>query len=109
MVGGYMVYHSTMYFSEYLPQVVGDINVLLLWDVNSTYKFEGEVMLGEGRWRKVKGILIFYYNYYFLTQFLNLSDWCTKYIFFFHPSSGEWDAMDLYIQNNIEWMKIWIE
>jgi hypothetical protein len=81
MVEGYMVYQSMVYFSEYLPQVVGDINVPLLWDVNSTNKFEGEVLLGKGRWRKVKGIR-FYCNYYLCTYIFKL-DWYLNLFFFF--------------------------
>jgi len=66
MVEGYMVYQSAVYFSEYLPQVVSDINVPLFWDVNSINKFEGEVFLGKCRWKKVKGISC-YCNYYLPT------------------------------------------
>jgi hypothetical protein len=59
MVEGYMLYQSTVYFSEYLPQVVGDMDVPLLWDANTTNKFKGEVLLGKGRWRKVKGKIVY--------------------------------------------------
>ena len=59
MVEGYMLYQSTVYFSEYLPQVVGDMDVSLLWDANTTNKFKGEVLLGKGRWRKVKGKIVY--------------------------------------------------
>ena len=55
MVEGYMLYQSIMYFSDYLPQIVGDMDVLLFCDANSTNKFKGKVLLGKGRWRKVKG------------------------------------------------------
>lgn len=44
-----------IYFSNYLPQVVGDINVHVIWDVNSSKKFEWEALLGKHRWIKVKG------------------------------------------------------
>ena len=44
MVEGCMIFQSNVYFSDYfIPQVVGDINLTLLWDVNYTRKFEGDV------------------------------------------------------------------
>jgi hypothetical protein len=49
MVKYYMVYQSIMYFNEYLPKIMVDINVPLLWDANATKKFEGEALLGKGR------------------------------------------------------------
>jgi hypothetical protein len=55
MVEGYMVYQSLVYISQYLPKLATYMNVPLIWDVNSINKFEGEVMLGKGRMRKVKG------------------------------------------------------
>jgi hypothetical protein len=55
MVEGYMVYQSLVYISQYLPKLATNMNVPLIWDVNSINKFEGEVMLGKGRMRKVKG------------------------------------------------------
>ena len=55
MVEGYMVYQSLVYISQYLPKLEANMNVPLIWDVNSINKFEGEVMLGKGRIRKVKG------------------------------------------------------
>ena len=55
MVEGNILYQSTVYFSEYFPQVVGDMDVPLLWDANFTNKFKGEVLYGKGRWIKVKG------------------------------------------------------
>jgi len=87
MVEGYIVYQSMMYFSEYLPQVVGDINVPLLWDANSTNKFEKEVLSGKGRWIKVKGVG-FYCNYYLPTYIFKFN-WYLNLFFFLHPSSEE--------------------
>lgn len=52
-----------VYISEYLPQAVVDINVPPLWDANSTNKFEGWMLLGKDRWRKVK-VNGLYFNYY---------------------------------------------
>ena len=48
IVEGYMVYQSIVYFSDYLPQIMGDMDVPLLWDVNSTSKTEGKVLLVKG-------------------------------------------------------------
>ena len=55
MVEGYMEYQSLVYISEHLPKVAIDINVPFFWDVNSINKFKGEVLLGKGRKRKMKG------------------------------------------------------
>jgi hypothetical protein len=50
-----MVYQSLVYISEYLTEVVAYINVPCIWVVDSIKKYEGGVMLGRGRMRKVKG------------------------------------------------------
>ena len=56
MVEGYMVYQSLVYISHYLPKLATKImKVPRIWDVNSINKFEGEVLVGKGRMRKVKG------------------------------------------------------
>jgi hypothetical protein len=54
MVGGYMVYQSLVYISQYLPKLLASMNVPIIWDVNPINKFEGEVLLGKGRMRKEK-------------------------------------------------------
>ena len=54
MVHLYMVYQSMVYISQYLPNLEKNINLPCIWHVNSINKFEGEVMLGKGRTRKVK-------------------------------------------------------
>ena len=54
MVQGYMLYQPTVYFSENLPQIVDDMDFPPLWDVNSTNKFKGDVLLGKGIWIKLK-------------------------------------------------------
>ena len=28
---------------------------------------------------------------------------------FFYPVALEWDALHLYIENNLDWMNVWIE
>jgi hypothetical protein len=30
-------------------------------------------------------------------------------LFYFNTTGREWDAIHLYIANNIDWMKVWIE
>ena len=32
-----------------------------------------------------------------------------NYVFFFNSVSLEWDALHLYIANNLDWMNVWIE
>jgi hypothetical protein len=44
-----------VYISHDLPKLATNMNVPLIWDVNSINKFEGEVMLGKSIMRKVKG------------------------------------------------------
>ena len=51
---GYMVYQTLVYVSECLLKVVEDINVPCIWDVYYINKYEGEVLLGKDRKRKVK-------------------------------------------------------
>ena len=55
IVQGYMAYQSMVYISQYLPNLAKNINLDRIWNANSINKFEGEVMLGKGRKRKVKG------------------------------------------------------
>ena len=55
MVHGYMIYQSMVYISQYLPNLAKNINLPPIWHVESINKFEGEVLLGNGRTRKVKG------------------------------------------------------
>jgi hypothetical protein len=55
MVEGYMVYQSLVYISQYLPKLATGMKVPRIWDVNSINRFEGEVLGGKGRMRKVKG------------------------------------------------------
>jgi hypothetical protein len=55
MVDGYMLYQSMVYISQYFPKLATNMQVDLIWDVNSIKKFEGEHLLGKGRMMKVKG------------------------------------------------------
>ena len=50
MVKGYMVYQMMVYITQYLPNLVDSI-----WDLDSTKKFKGEYLVGNGSYRKVKG------------------------------------------------------
>ena len=51
----YMVYQSMVYISQYLPNLAKNVNLPHICHVDSIKKFEGEVLLGKGRTRKVKG------------------------------------------------------
>ena len=31
------------------------------------------------------------------------------YVIYFHAVGREWDALHLYVANNLDWMKVWIE
>ena len=55
MVEGYMVYQCMVYISEYLLKLAENTNVPHIWHLNSINKFEGEVLLGKGTMRTVKG------------------------------------------------------
>jgi hypothetical protein len=57
MAGGYMVYQSIVYISQYLPKLEAPtMNALdRIWYVNSIKTFEGEHLLGKGRMEKVRG------------------------------------------------------
>ena len=55
MVGGYMVCQCMVYISEYIPKLEENMNVPRIWHLKSLNKFEGEVLLGKGRTRKMKG------------------------------------------------------
>jgi len=56
MVEGYMVYQSMVYINQYLPKLAENMNVPLIWHLDPIKKFEGEVLMGKGRMRTVKGI-----------------------------------------------------
>ena len=70
MVQGYIVYQSMVYISQYLPNLAKNINLPRIWHVYSIHKFEGEVLSGKGRKRKVKGnengVHFIYYTINFL-------------------------------------------
>ena len=55
VVEGYMVDQCMVYISEYIPKLVENMNVPHIWHLNSINKFEGEVLLGKGTMRTMKG------------------------------------------------------
>jgi hypothetical protein len=55
MVEGYMVYQCMVYISQYPPKLAENMNVPRIWHLDSIKKFEGEVLLGKGKMRIVKG------------------------------------------------------
>ena len=55
MVEGYMVYKCMVYISQYLPKLAENMNVPRIWNLDSINKFEGEVLLGKGKMRAMKG------------------------------------------------------
>jgi hypothetical protein len=55
MVEGYMVYQCMVYISQYLSKLAENMNVPHIWHLESIIKFEGEVLLGKGKMRTVKG------------------------------------------------------
>jgi hypothetical protein len=55
MVECYMVYQSLVYISQYIPKLVAGMKVPSIWNANSINRFEGKVLAGKGRMRKVKG------------------------------------------------------
>ena len=50
-----MAYQCMVYISEYLPKLAENMNVPHIWHLNSIKKYEGEVLLGKGTMRTVKG------------------------------------------------------
>ena len=97
MVEGYVVHESMVYISQYLPiLVVPSMDVMdCIWDVNSIKMFEGELLLGKGRIRKVRSnqIIMEIYNTY------NFSFLFISYLFNFTLSS----IINIDHGNNIYW------
>jgi hypothetical protein len=50
-----MVYQCMVYISQYLPKLAESMNVPHIWHLDSNNKFEGEVLLGKGKMRNMKG------------------------------------------------------
>jgi hypothetical protein len=70
MVEGYMVYQMLVYISDYLPNLGRKINMHCIWGVNNVKIFEVEVLVGNGKMRKVKGIILFDFIYIVFIQFI---------------------------------------
>ena len=69
MVEGYMVYQTLVYISDYLPDLGRKINMHCSWSgVNNDKILEVEVLVGNGKMRKVKGIILFYFYVYCISS-----------------------------------------
>ena len=55
MIVGYMTYHIMVCITQYLPNHGAKTHIDCIWDLDSIKKFEGEYLVGKGRFRKVKG------------------------------------------------------
>ena len=55
VIEGYMEYQMMVYIIQYLPNLATKTNTDCIWDLDSIKKFEGEYLVGKGRFRKVKG------------------------------------------------------
>ena len=55
MMEGYTVYQNMLYVSEYLFNLVSNLNLHRICDPKSNNNFEGEHLKGKGRLTKVKG------------------------------------------------------
>ena len=55
MIEGYMVCQMMVYITQYLPNLIAKTHIDCIWDLDSTKKFEGEYLVGNDRFRKVKG------------------------------------------------------
>jgi len=65
MVEGYMVYQTLVYISDYLPDLGRKINMHCNWSgFNNDKILEVEVLVGNGKMRKVKGIILFDFYLY---------------------------------------------
>jgi hypothetical protein len=68
MVEGYMVYQTLVYISDYLPDLGRKINMHCIWGVNNVKIYEVEVLVGNGKMRKVKGIILFDFYLYCISS-----------------------------------------
>ena len=69
MVEGYMVYQTLVYISDYLPDLGRKINMHCSWSgVNNDKILEVEVLVSNGKMRKVKGIILFYFYLYCISS-----------------------------------------
>jgi hypothetical protein len=68
MVEGYMVYQTLVYISDYLLDLERKINMHCIWGVNNVKIYEVEVLVGNGKMRKVKGIILFDFYLYCISS-----------------------------------------
>jgi hypothetical protein len=64
MVEGYMVYQTLVYISDYLLDLGRKINMHCIWGVNNIKISKVEVLVRNGKMRKVKGIILFDFYLY---------------------------------------------
>ena len=97
-----------VYISEYLPKFAANIHVDCIWDPNSNDKSEREYLTGKGRLRRVRGnYKLFLYSLLILIHH-QYKLFLTSLVIFFIVGH-EWDALHLYIENNLDWMTVWIQ
>jgi hypothetical protein len=68
MVEGHMVYQTLVYISDYLLDLERKINIHCIWGVNNVKIYEVEVLVGNGKMRKVKGIILFDFYLYCISS-----------------------------------------
>ena len=68
MVEGYMVYQMLVYISDYLLDLERKTNMHCIWGVNNVKISEVEVLVGNGKMRKVKGIILFDFYLYCISS-----------------------------------------
>jgi len=68
VVEGYMVYQTLVYISDYLTDLGRKINMHCIWGVNNVKISEVEVLVGNGKMRKVKGIILFDFYLYCISS-----------------------------------------
>ena len=68
MVEGYMVYQTLVYIRDYLPDLERKINMHCIWGVNNIKISKVEVLVENGKMRKVKGIILFDFYLYFISS-----------------------------------------
>jgi hypothetical protein len=68
MVEGYMVYQMLVYMSDYLPNLGREINMHCILGVNNVKISKVEVLVENGKIRKVKGIILFVFYLYCISS-----------------------------------------
>ena len=68
MVEGYMVYQTLVNISDYLPDLGRKINMHCIWGVNNIKISGVELLVVNGKMRKVKGIILFDFYLYCISS-----------------------------------------